>query len=56
MKIEIRKIVAQCWTGILARGPALLAWPSGTMAQPELRTRSARSPRVGAASAASLAA
>jgi hypothetical protein len=27
MKIENRKIIAQCWADILARGPTLLAWP-----------------------------
>jgi hypothetical protein len=29
MKIKNLKITAQCWAGISARGPTLLAWPSG---------------------------
>jgi hypothetical protein len=33
MKNENQKIAAQCWAGISARGPTLLAWPSGTVAQ-----------------------
>jgi hypothetical protein len=34
MKIENQKIAAQYWAGFPARGLALLAWHSGTVAQP----------------------
>jgi hypothetical protein len=34
MKIENRKIAAQYWSSFPARGPALLAWSSGKVAQP----------------------
>jgi hypothetical protein len=39
MKIKNQKITTQCWTGILARGPALWASPSGTAAQPAHASR-----------------
>jgi hypothetical protein len=51
MEIENHKIAAQCWAAISARGPALLAWPSGIVAQPthasRCYARSALSPRDG---------
>jgi hypothetical protein len=34
-----QKIAPRCWAGISTRGPALLAWPHGTAAQPAHASR-----------------
>jgi hypothetical protein len=42
VKIENQKIIAHYWASFSAPDPVLLAWPSGTVAQPALRTLALR--------------